>query len=474
MRDSSLSARLITAFIAITALCFVVVGFLLYNALALRLVAQDDINIVLAARHARRLVAEVQSDADVIQHHDRLVSVVLGDPALAMRISDASGRVLIDYNPSGIPLQPMAATEADERITQKNVQVWRDLNHAPIDGVATQAVLADGSHVVIAVARSLADRAALLSRFRRDIALIVVAGVLLVALLSFLLVRRALRPIRIMASQAQAITAHRLDARMSLEQAPIELQQLTSSLNDMLERLEQGFARVWQFTVDLAHDLRTPLSNLRGTNEVALTRPRTVAEYESLLGSNIEECERVSRTIESVLFLARAENPQFALRIVEMDLAEQLGAMADYFEGLSSEAGISIDVSAQGSIFADRELFRRAVNNLLANAIRYTPRGKTIALRGFANADEVVVAVENPGKGIDNEQLERIFERFFRGDRSRSDSANSAGLGLAIVKSIMDLHGGSVTVRSQVSGLTRFDLRFPRTPGSEAPPPLIN
>jgi two-component system heavy metal sensor histidine kinase CusS len=154
-----------------------------------------------------------------------------------------------------------------------------------------------------------------------------------------------------------------------------------------------------------------------------------------------------------------------------MDLAEQLGAMADYFEGLSSEAGLSIDVSAAGSVFADRELFRRAVNNLLANAIRYTPHGASIALHGSATADHVVVSVENPGKGIDREQLERIFERFFRGDRSRTDSANSAGLGLAIVKSIMDLHGGSVTAQSQVDGLTRFELRFPRLAASAAQSP---
>src|ERR1700722_4488548 len=185
MSGFSLSTRLATTFIAITAVCFMAVGFLLYDALASRLPAQDDTNIVLATRHLRRLVAEVQSDADVTQHRDRLVALVLGDPALAMRISDASGRALIDYNPFGIPLQPMAAVEADERITQKNVQVWRDRNHAPVDGVATQGVLADGSHVVIVVARSLADRAALLSRFRRDIAAIVIAAMLLVTLLSF-------------------------------------------------------------------------------------------------------------------------------------------------------------------------------------------------------------------------------------------------------------------------------------------------
>jgi two-component system heavy metal sensor histidine kinase CusS len=470
MSGLSLSTRLTATFIAISAVCFVVVGLLLYNSLALRITAQDDTNIVLAARHLRRLVAEVPSEADVIQHRDRLVALVLGDPAVAMHISGADGRVLVDYNPSHLPLEPMIATEATERITRRNVQVWLDSSHAPIDGVATQAVLADGSHVVITVARSLANAAVLPSRFKLDIIVIVGAGMVLVALLSFLLVRRALRPLRTMALQAQLITAHRLDARMSLQQAPIELERLSASLNEMLERLEQGFARVWQFTVDLAHDLRTPLSNLRGTNEVALTRPRTVAEYESLLGSNIEECERVSRTIESVLFLARAENPQFALNLVEMDLAKQLGVMADYFEGPSSEAGLAIEVSAQGSVVADRELFRRAVNNLLANAIRYTPQGETIALRGFVRADEVVVSVENPGKGIDAEQLERIFERFFRGDRSRSDSANSAGLGLAIVKSIMDLHSGSVAVQSQVAGPTRFDLRFPRRPGFKAPP----
>jgi two-component system heavy metal sensor histidine kinase CusS len=301
---------------------------------------------------------------------------------------------------------------------------------------------------------------ALLNKYRSDVSLSLFTGLLVAVWLSYLLVRRALRPLRVMAESASAITAQRLSTRMSLQDAPTELLALATSLNDMLARLEQGFARVWQFTVDLAHDLRTPIGNLRGANEVALNRQRAIAEYEALLGSNIEECDRVSRTIESVLFLARAESPQFALQRATLDIERELHRIADYFEGLSSEAGITIRVEASGTLDADRDLFRRAVNNLLSNALRYTPAGQAVYLRAGRTAQGIDVSVENPGRNIDPEHLDKLFDRFYRVDRSRSDSASSTGLGLSIVKSIMELHGGSVSVQS-AGGLTRFTLHFP-------------
>jgi two-component system, OmpR family, heavy metal sensor histidine kinase CusS len=293
------------------------------------------------------------------------------------------------------------------------------------------------------------------------VVLSLLTGLLVAVLLSYLLVRRALRPLRTMANSASAITAQRLSTRMHLKDAPTELLALATSLNDMLARLEQGFVRVWQFTVDLAHDLRTPVGNLRGANEVALNRHRTIAEYEALLGSNIEECDRVSRTIESVLFLARAESPQFALQRVMLDTKQELHRIADYFEGLSSEAGVTIIVEASATVFADRDLFRRAVNNLLSNALRYTPSGLAIHLRAVNTEHGVDVSVENPGRGIAPEHLDKLFDRFYRVDRSRSDSANSTGLGLSIVNSIMELHGGSVSVQSEPNR-TCFSLHFSR------------
>lgn len=473
MKQLPLGTRLILAFVAINALCFIAVGLLLFGALATRITAPDDTNIVLTTRHLRRLATEFASQSDLNAHNDRLVSLVLGDPSLAMQVSTSSGQSIILHNPSGLLFEPLPAVDTDQRIVTSSVHGWRDRDGAWIHGVATHARLQDGSDIVIAVARNLTDRYVVLRRYRRDIALVLAAGLLISAMLGLFLVRRALRPLHAMANQVHSITAQRLEARISIKNAPPDLQHLVNSLNHMLDRLERGFDRVWHFTVDLAHDLRTPLSNLRGTNEVALTRPRSVAEYESLLGSNIEECERVGRTIESVLFLARAENPSYSIRRTNMDLAEQLGLLADYFEGISTEADVIIEVTASGLVYADRELFRRAVNNLLANAIRYTPSGGRIMLRGQNVDNKAIVSVENPGHGIEPLHLPNIFDRFYRVDPSRNDSANSAGLGLAIVKSIMDLHGGTVSVKSDVDAVTCFTLTFPKREGLDGESPIV-
>jgi len=461
MKRLSLGARLLLAFLAINIFSSLAVGVLLFDALQTRVAAQDDINIVLTARHMRRLATEFATLNDFDTHHERLVSLVLGDPALALQVTQASGKLLISHNPGEIAIQPISADVSQQRIVTNDVVRWREPDGAWIHGVATHAQLRDGTDIVLLVARNLADRYAMLRRYRRDIAIIMIAGLIVSTLLGLFLVKRALRPLHAMAEQIHAITVQRLQARISIHRAPADLDHLANSLNHMLDRLEQGFERIWQFTVDLAHDLRTPLSNLRGTNEVALTRSRSTAEYQSLLGSNIEECERVSRMIESVLFLARAENPVYSIHRVTMNLAEQLGIIADYFEGLSSEAGVSIVVVASGQVYADRELFRRAVNNLLANAIRHTPAGNSITLRGHGSEGMTSLSVENPGPGIEPAHLAHIFDRFYRADPSRSDSAHSTGLGLAIVKTIMDLHRGKVTVESNPGAMTCFVLTFP-------------
>jgi two-component system heavy metal sensor histidine kinase CusS len=461
----SLSARLTLTFAAITAACFAAVGFLLYRAAAQRIYAQDETNLVLTARHLRRLAAELDSVQDVVAHQDRLVIGVLGDTNNALRITDDAGRLLVEHNPSHYAIAAQPPVPADRRIVAEAIHRWQGNGgqDAQVHGITAIAPLRDGSRVSLTVARSLADREALLAHYLRDMLHRLLAGLLAAVVLSYLLVRRALRPLRTMATDAAAIHAQRLDTRLSVGKAPPELQALATALNDMLGRLEEGFSRVWRFTVDLAHDLRTPIGNLRGSNEVALTRPRSQAEYEALLGSNIEECDRVSRTIESVLFLARAESPQFALQRTELDVRAELERIADYFEGIAADAGVAIDVRAAAPLRADRDLFRRAVSNLLSNALRYTPRGMTIRLVAEKTGRGTQVSVENPGQPIPAEHLDKLFDRFYRVDRSRSDSANSTGLGLSIVHSIMELHGGRASVESGPTA-TRFTLWFPDAP----------
>jgi two-component system, OmpR family, heavy metal sensor histidine kinase CusS len=457
----SLSARLALIFSLISILSLSLVGVILFDALSDQVYVQDDLGIVLATRHLRRLAAELDTAEGIREHQERLVSLVLGDPALAMRIEAADATVLIDYDPPHIQMIPLPATEATQRVVTGQIQRWTAGGTIPVRGVASMATLRDGSSVKISVARSMSDRASLLESYRNVIWATVTSTAVVAVLLCYLLVRRALAPLRAISASAQAITAERLDSRVDVKGTPLELDDLTQALNAMLRRLQLGFDRLWHFTADLAHDLRTPIANMRGASEVALTRTRSPTEYQALLASNIEECDRVSRMIENVLFLARAESPQFLLHRSEFDAGEELRRIAEYFEGISAEKAVQVQVSGQARLFAERELFRRAVSNLLANALRYTPSGQTITLTAAQTDRGVSIQVGNPGEGIAPADLAKVFDRFYRGDKARSNSGTSTGLGLAIVKTIVEIHGGTAVARSEVGGITTFELLFP-------------
>jgi len=461
----SLNARLALLFTFIVTVCLAVVGTILFDALSRQIYAQDDLGIVLSARHLRRLAVEMDDFAAVREHQARLVSLVLGDSALALKVESSEGNSLIDYNPPHLPIISLTATPQNERIVTEHLQRWNSLGDVPMRGIATFAMLRDGSAIKISVARSMSDRAQMLEVYRSLIWKTAGAAVIIAIVLSLFLIRQALRPLRNIADDARGITPERLAARIDIRRAPAELHELASALNAMLLRLQQGFDRLWQFTTDLAHDLRTPIANMRGASEVALSRPRSASEYQGLLASNVEECDRVTRMIESVLFLARAESPHFALRRITFDASGELKLIGEYFEGLAAEGGVDISIRGEARVFADRELFRRAISNLLANALRYTPAGNSILLTATASSQGASIGVQNAGIGIAPADVDKIFERFYRTDASRTDSGSSSGLGLAIVKTIMELHGGRASVRSEVGGLTTFELYFPS--GSE-------
>jgi len=306
------------------------------------------------------------------------------------------------------------------------------------------------------------SRFALMREYRGQLLGATLCGAIAAAALGFLLARRGLLPLRRMADDAAAVTTSRLATRLDVGNAPEELRELAGALNDMLARLQDSFTRLSTFSADLAHDFRTPISNLVGQTQVTLAQRRNPAEYEALLESNLEEFERLSRMIENMLFLARADNARVALTEVELDLAAELSRQADYFELLADAKQITFNVDAKGAVTADSMLLRRAVSNLISNAVRHTPSGQRIFLTGTQDATTTRIEVANPGPGIPPEDLPKIFDRFFRGDPARSNSGESSGIGLAIVKTIMDLHRGSVQVESEANGMTRFRLIFPR------------
>ncbi|SAK57502.1 heavy metal sensor signal transduction histidine kinase [Caballeronia fortuita] len=466
MHTRSLTTTLALVFAATTLAVFALVGTFVYLALAHQVHVQDDLDIVLAARHTRRLVDELQSYADIERYRERLESQVLGNGALSLKIVDAARRPLVQHNVDAALAQGALSSRAVPAGAQITAQAIVDMHEAdgdPLRVLAVDTRLMDGTLATIVVVRDMRDRWMLLDRYRDRLHLAGAIGVLLTFAIGFFLVRRALKPLRNMANSAATVTSDKLHTRIAMDNVPSELEPLIAALNGMLAGLERSFQRMSQFTADLAHDMRTPIANMRGATEVALARPRSTDEYQTLLASNLEECDRLSRMIENVLFLARAEHPQFARHLREFAAGEELQRIAEYFEGLAEDADVHIAVRGSAPLKADVELFRRAVSNLLANAVRYTPRDGTITLFVDADAAFVRVCVENEGVPIEPSMLERVFDRFYRGDPSRGGTgaaSGSAGLGLAIVRTIMELHGGHAHAESDARG-TRFVLSFP-------------
>jgi two-component system heavy metal sensor histidine kinase CusS len=267
-----------------------------------------------------------------------------------------------------------------------------------------------------------------------------------------------------MAATAGHISSTNLRERILPQGYPFELASLAGTFNKMLDRLEESFDRISQFSADIAHDLRTPVNNIRGEAEVGLASARTIHEYRDVLESCLEEAVRLSDLIGKLLFLARAESPLTHLHRERVDVAELLGGVREYYEASAAEGGICFTTTAGAEpVIAelDRTLMQRAVSNLVSNAMAHTPPGGSVVLATDAEAADIRIEVTDTGAGIPPEALPRVFDRFFRLDTSRSQGSRGTGLGLAIVQSIMVLHGGNVEITSQLGHGTRVTLRMP-------------
>lgn len=327
------------------------------------------------------------------------------------------------------------------------------------------AVQADGG-LVVQVAFDQGDEEALLAGYRRNLYAVLAASLVICAVVSYLIARHGLRPLTRISAAAAGVRAATLHHRLGTDGLPAELFGLATTFNDMLGRLEDSFARLSRFSADIAHELRTPVNNLRGEAEVALGRARTPEEYREVLGSCLEECGRLARLIDSLLFLARAENPRTQIDRESVDVGRELEAVRDFHDAAATESGVRLTVHAPADLVvsADRMLLQRAVANLVANALAHTPAGGHVRLTGRADGTAVTVEVADTGPGIASEHLPHVFDRFYRADAARGGGATGrVGLGLAIVKSIAVLHGGTASIASGAGAGTRVTLTFPQT-----------
>jgi two-component system heavy metal sensor histidine kinase CusS len=332
----------------------------------------------------------------------------------------------------------------------------------------TSAAVAVGTpptHIdTVQIAIDVSQEEELLARYRLWFWGILLVMSALFPLVGYRIARHGIRPVEEIAATARRITSTNLRERIGSEGYPSELAALAGTFNEMLERLEESFERISRFTADIAHDLRTPVNNIRGEAEVALARARTVDEYRDVLESSLEEAVRLSELIGDLLFLARAESPLTELHRENVNIAGLLITVRDYYEVSATNEGISLvvhDGAEPLNAALDRSLMLRAVSNLVSNAIAHTPPGGTVTLAATSQDGSICIEVSDTGVGIPAEALPRVFDRFFRVDPSRSKISGGTGLGLAIVESILTLHGGSAEISSQLGRGTRVTLRMP-------------
>jgi two-component system heavy metal sensor histidine kinase CusS len=468
---SSLTARLGLLFAMVAILTFSGVGMYLYRTLAVHLEVSDEAEMLGKIYHIQHLVESSPSVQSIQQDPHRFLDALNGFVGLDLVLKAPSGSVLLQSDPESEDVMP--ADAGPELRTADGSPLHRTTmaSGAPLHVFTASGLTATtGEQIHITLIRKDSEKMALLAAYRREVLISVMCAAVLAMLFGYLFVRASLRPVREMARQARSITAQRLEKRLDAAAAPEEMQDFVQSFNAMLDRLHNSFQKLSQFSGDLAHDLRTPINNLMVQTQVALAQARSTEDYETLLASNVEEYERLARMLDSMLFLARVDDAKMKLDLRELDANSELTRIADYFEGVADDAGVRIEIQAAGIVSADPILFRRAVNNLVANAIPHTPEDGVIQLTAQPARDGTAICVSNPGPGIAPEIIPRLFDRFFRGDPARRNTSSSTGLGLAIVQSIMTLHDGRVEVESTPNQMTTFRLFFPMKKECSAAP----
>jgi two-component system heavy metal sensor histidine kinase CusS len=388
-----------------------------------------------------------QLDDSLVGHHGLEVLVISANQTVIFATHHAGfAPQMVASSVSQAPYRPVLWTLAGQRYRAIAAELATGTNN--------------GATVMVAVATDIAHHQVFMRSFLQTLWLFVAGAAALTGLLGWAAVRRGLAPLRAMREQTQEVTAQQLGQRLPVDTVPIELAELAQSLNDMLARLEEAFHRLSDFSSDIAHELRTPVSNLMTQTQVALSKARNADEYRGILESNAEEFERMARMISDMLLLAKAENGLVVPNREAVNLASEFRALFDYYDALAEDKGLQLSLAGDAVVSADRLMLRRALGNLLSNAVRHAEVGTQLRVTVTSEADRALIAIENTGDAIAPEYLERIFDRFFRVDPSRQRASEGTGLGLAITRSIVLAHGGTITVES-AGGVTIFTIRLP-------------
>ena len=455
MMRISLTARLSLLFmLAVTAV--LVLAGLSFNHLSQHHFLQLDRQTLAEKLSATR---NILGQLDDLQQFDRLrpqLRTLLGAHRdITALILDAAGQPLF-AEPGPLPVPAALANSTSTEVWQ-----WQHHDHYFRGLSAAVTVPADSAPLRVVLLLDSTPHMHFFSAVQRWFWMALVLSALFSAGLGWLVARRGLLPLRQVTAVAASISAASLQERIPLAAVPLELQQLAASFNAMLARLDDAFMRLSNFSADIAHELRTPLSNLMTQTEVVLAQPRDSEAYQETLYANLDDCKRMARMIDDMLFLAKADNGLIVPEQQPVALDVEVEKLFEYYRLLADERGISLQLHGHAVVRGDVLMLHRALSNLLSNALRYTPAGASIQVELEQNVNGSALRLSNPGPTIAGEHLERLFDRFYRADPARREgSPHNAGLGLAITRSIIHAHQGQIHCTS-VAGKTTFCVQFP-------------
>jgi heavy metal sensor kinase len=380
------------------------------------------------------------------------------------QIYDLSTGTVIEQSPDVQFLGLEFTTNELHSITQFPTLTDIQTDEGPLRFVNDRVISESGKAYLMQVGVSLEPVQLALRHFVRLSLWLLPLGVLVAATSGWVLAGRTLSPIKTITKAAQEIEVSQLNRRLPITGSGDEVDQLAATFNESFERLERAVGEMKQFTASIAHELRTPLASLRGEAEFALLHSQSLADCKNTLAGQVEVIDKLSSMIRQLLTLARAESGELQTTQERVDVTAMLKELVDTFSLVAAEKGLSIELDSISdlNLIGDRSWLDRAMFNLIDNAIKYTPAGGRVHVCGRREGEKIVLEVLDNGRGISEEALPRIFERFYRADESRSKDIEGVGLGLSLVKWIVDQHQGAIEVQSQPAQGARFRIVLPK------------
>ena len=457
----SLSSRVILLVGMTLVLSFILLGAIIDRSIQHHFAQQDSNELNVVAASVKNVLQKLSPDASKEEIHKALQNAVVGHHGVYFAIYSSKTQAAF-YQPEEVDLSLLLDSRIQQRLSTGVLINWQTEQHA-FRGVNLQGYMRNAYPVNIVVAGSMDFHIDFLQRFRQTLWIIMAIVWCLSMISAWWAVKLGHRPLTKVSRQIREISADNLHMRLQPEHIPDELQELVISFNSMISHVEQGFKRLSHFSADIAHELRTPLTNLATQTQVALSRTRDVNEYREILYSNQEEYERLTKMVSDMLWLAKTDNGLVVPSLTKVNLRQEFLSVfeyCEYCEAWAEDAELSLELTGEASLLADRDMLRRALSNLLFNAIKYSRPQSKVKVELLVQNDVVHISIENSGETIPAQQLCHLFDRFYRADPSRHNEGDSSGLGLAIVKSIIDIHGGSIEV-SSANRQTQFTVKLP-------------